>query len=271
VTHGEDNFKPQSDYEGPHVYDLPDSNPTPTPDSNFNSEQHQPGGFGFSEKAGELTFVELCYGILFQPRETFNRMVDKPPVFYGFLILIGVTILQNIVEVIVGVPSSLAQMNQMPGGIPREMQAVFDVLTQPGFAILAGVLGLIFGVFWWFVNSAVLHLLAELFGGKGRGMGVMAVTGASLLPGILLIPVQVLIYALDGPRWVVTLLAVIMAVYTYIILPVMGIARVHRFGTGRAVATVLTPLGVFILGTILFIGTMVAMMGMMMPILQGIR
>ncbi|MDA8212242.1 MAG: Yip1 family protein [Clostridia bacterium] len=261
MNHEEDNLKPQSDYEGPHAYDLPPQN----------SGSAEPGELSFSDRPKDLTFVELCYGILFQPRETFSRMVENPPVFYAFLILTGVIILQNLVEVIVGIPSSLAQMNRMPGGIPREMQAIFSVLSQPGFGILAGVLGLVFGLFWWFINSAILHLLAELFGGKGKGMGVMAVTGASLLPGILLIPVQVLIYALDGPQWVVTLLAVIIAIYTYIILPILGIALVHRFGTGRAIATVLTPWGVFILSIILFIGTMVAMMGMLMPMLQGIR
>lgn len=252
--------EPQSEFEGPHAYDLPEIK--------GNDELSSENSFDDQEK--ELTFVELCYGILFQPKETFKRMVNKPPIFYAFLIFIGVTILQSLVDVFVGIPSSLAKMDQMPGGFPREMQAMLSVFSQPSFTIIASTIGLVFGILWWFVNSAVLHLLAELFGGKGKGMGVMSVTGASLLPSVLLIPIQVFIYALNGPQWVVTILAVIIGIYTYIVLPVLGIARVHSFGIGRAIATVLTPLGVLFLGTILFFGAMVAVISMMTPMLQGI-
>jgi hypothetical protein len=240
--------KPQSEFEGPHAYALPDTE-------------------FFPDK--ELTFVELCYGILFQPKETFSRIAQKPQVFYAFLIIIGVNVLHSLVDVIIGIPSSLSQIEQMPGAMPGQLQSILKALTQPSFAILVGALGLAFGIFWWFVLSAIFQLLAELFGGKGKGLGVLTVIGASMLPKVLLIPVQVIIYALNGPQWIATILTIIMGVYTYIVLPILGISQVHMFGTGRSMATVLTPLGVVFFGSLFFLGAIVAMFSMLAPMWGG--
>lgn len=254
----DNNPKPQSEFEGPHAYALPDTKIFPEQTEQLDFVQDK-----------ELTFVELCYGILFQPKETFSRIAKKPQVFYAFLIIIGVNVLNSLVDVIIGIPSSLAQFEQMPGAIPGQMQSILKVLTQPSFAILVGALGLAFEIFWWFVLSAIFQLLAELFGGKGKGLGVLTVTGASMLPQVLLIPIQVIIYALNWPQWIATILTIIIGVYTYIVLSILGISRVHMFGTGRSIATVLTPLGVVFFGSLFFLGAMVAMFSMLAPMLEG--
>ncbi|MFZ3170973.1 MAG: YIP1 family protein [Carboxydocellales bacterium] len=240
--------KLQSEFEGPHAYALPDTKIFPDQ---------------------ELTFVELCYGILFQPKETFSRIAQKPQVFYAFLIIIGVNVIQSLVDVIIGIPSSLAQIEQMPGAIPGQMQSFLKVVSQPSFATLLGALGLALGIFWWFMLSAIFQLLAELFGGKGKGLGVLSVTGASILPQVLLIPIQVIIYALNWPQLIATILTIIIGVYTYIVLPIIGISRVHMFGTGRSIATVLTPYGVVFFGSLFFLGAIVAMFSIMLPVLEG--
>ncbi len=236
--------------EGTHIYDLPELAPENSPTEN-------------------LTFIELCYGILFQPKETFRKLALNPPVLYSFYIVLIVGILLNIVNIFVGLPSALEQMSKA-GNVPKELLGFLAYMTEPGVVILAGLAGLIFTIAWWFMNSALLHLLAEMYGGKGRALGVLAVIGVARLPNILIIPVSTLIYVVNGPAVINSLVSVFLFIYTSLYLPVVGISKVHQFSYGRGVATVVTPIALIFLGTVLLGMLMLAIIGVMAPMFEGI-
>lgn len=246
-------------FEGPHAYDLPKG-----------AEDFERTASEGADPSLPLGFTELCYGILFHPRETFDRMAENPPVLGGFLIVICLSILQTLSTIFVGIPQTMSRMSMLPNDIPGQAQEIVKFFSSPGFAVMVGIGSLFIGVCWWFINGAILHVVAEMLGGRGRALGVLAVTGVSRLPGVFVIPVSILVYILKGPQGLVSIVAIPLAIYTAIVLPVLGLSRVHRMGTGRAALAVLAPLMLLFAGAFLIAIIVGVTMGIMLPALSGL-
>ncbi|BAF61022.1 MAG: YIP1 family protein [Pelotomaculum sp.] len=181
-------------------------------------------------------FLELVYGVLFEPGKTMQKVAGKPPLWQSALV---VTLL-GVLGAVMGLLTFTRVVNQSlyASGMGHMLPAV------QAFAPLGAILGLVWGYVKWFVYSAVLHLAAELLGGRGKAAGVFAVAGLAGLPTIFMLPVQLLAYWFGTGRLAATVLVglagLAVLVWTMVLL-VIGVRHVHGFTTGRAVLVVFTP------------------------------
>lgn len=178
-------------------------------------------------------FLEIVYGVLFEPVKTMKKAAENPPLVTALAI---VTILSLLGTLMVLLNFSRVLSQSLDAG---------SIL--PGARALVPVgafIGLVFSYIKWFGYSAVLHLAADLLGGRGGARGVFAAAGLAGLPGILLIPFQFLGYWYGLGNLAVTVLLLLaglaVEVWSSIIL-VIGIREVHLLSTGRAVLVFFIP------------------------------
>ena len=213
--------------------------------------EEQPAGLREADQLSSPGFLELVYGVLFDPLPAFRKIAAKPPVGLAVLIFTLVNVAVAIMSVLVMSRSMNQHLPGMEIPMTRFMNAAMPVMV---------VLSLVSNYIGWFLVSGLFHLLAEFLGGRGRAIGVFAVTGLSSLPLIFLVPVNLLIllWGLKSFAAVVImpLLSLIVVIW-WLILLILGIRQVHGFSTGRAVAAVLLPVaGVIILVVILMVAMM---------------
>ena len=184
-------------------------------------------------------FLEIVYGVLFEPVKTMKRTAENPPLVTALVIVTILSLLGTIMGLLT-FSQVLSRSLDTGGGLP----AAGSVVPVAVFA------GLIFSYFKWFGGSAVLHLTADLLGGRGGARGVFAAVGLAGLPNILLVPFQFLgyRYGLENPAVNVLLLASLAVwVWSSVIL-VIGLREAHRLSTGRSVLVFLIPyLALFLL------------------------
>ncbi|HEX3032164.1 MAG TPA: YIP1 family protein [Bacillota bacterium] len=217
------------------------------------------------------SFVDLCYGVLFSPRQTFRQIGESPAVGAAVLIVVLVNLLQGAFNSLAGRTANMSSLNSLKPGLAEEIGPLLNAVNTPGFKLMAVVMGLIFALLWWVTKSSLLHLIAEMLGGQGTGKGVLTVLGAAQLPAVLLIPVNVLLFSSDGASALAGGLAGLLAfavwVYTALVLPVLGISEVHRFSTLRGAVTVLAPMLVLIVIMTIFFGLMVGFLAQVAPLI----
>ncbi len=190
---------------------------------NSRGETGAPGG-----EESSPVFLELVYGMLFEPGKTIEKVVQKPP--------LGVVAL---VVAILSVPSSLMGMLIISKPLNAAVGHPFSGIGS--FMSLGIILGLFWGYMKWFGYGAIVHLAADLLGGDGAVRGVFAVTGLAGLPLIFNIPVQFLGYWFGGGATVLAILGGLVFGVWSIVLLVAGVRRAHGLSLGRAALAVFTP------------------------------
>lgn len=202
---------------------------------------------------GLAGLVELVYGVLFIPVQTFRRISENPPLLYGFLIFVTVAVLTSLVNTLT--PPSLTNSAELTTVLSR---------TRP----FIGIISVIFALTAWFMEAGLFQLLAEFFGGKGKAVGVLTVLALAAVPKVLVIPFQVFSYLSAGSavgRFLV--IAASLAAYVWwAVLLVIGLREIQRFSTARSVATLLIPLGIFGVALAIFI---LALVGLIIPFAGG--
>ncbi|RJX19627.1 MAG: YIP1 family protein [Desulforudis sp.] len=193
------------------------------------------------EPVSEPGLLELIYGVLFDPVSTFRRVAPNPPLFLTFLI----ATLVNVGTTLMGV---ITYRTAGFGGI-SELD-VFVAAIIPVFALISFFL-------WylkWLVYGAVLHLVSQLFGGVNGPKATLSVYGLAGLPALLLLPVQGLIVVAGLGESVATSLMGLAGLVVFgwsLVLLVLGLREVHRFGTGQAISVVVTPVITIVLFVVL--------------------
>ncbi len=198
-----------------------------------------PGG----EEPG-LSFLELVYGVLFEPGKTMEKVVQKPPLGIVALVVAVLSMLGSLMGMLI-ISKSLGAAAGRP---------------LPGIGTLA-LLGIVLGLFWgylkWFGYSAVVHLTAELLGGGGGAKGVFAAVGLAGLPYIFNIPVQFMGYWFGAGNVVLFFLAGLAFGVWSVVLLVVGVCRAHGLSCSRAALAVFTPALALVFLLFLVITTMV--------------
>jgi len=186
--------------------------------------------------------LEFIYGILFAPRATFGRLSDRPPLAFGLITAAVVSVLLLLANV-------------------RSLAAVLSQIVAPQAGLLAGMLAvalLPLAALGFLFTAATYDFTAQLLGGRGTAVGLMALLGLAELPRLALLPVVAFVDA----AWVVILVAVGVTIWVAV-LRVLAIMALYRIGTGRAVVTVAAvPVLVAIVATVIvgvFWGTIVSM------------
>lgn len=226
------------------------------PGTQAGEEQRQPEP---GETGGRVTpppgqsgpgVLELIYGVLFDPVRTFKKVAANPPLLQAVLIyaLIGFA------GLIMGV---FVNLDYLPRSIPELPLPVLQLLQK--MAPFIALVGFVIQFIKWFAYSALLHLIADLYGGRGRARGVFTVYGLAALPTIFLLPVQLLQIVL-GQSFLLGILVLLVSIALGIwgvVLLVLGVREVHQFTTSMALAVVFTP--VLVILTLIFLAVLAVM------------
>ncbi|MBU4534168.1 MAG: Yip1 family protein [Eubacteriales bacterium] len=196
----------------------------------------------FVEALKPVGFLELIYGVLFDPVATFRRVALSPPlwtaVVIATLVNLAAALMGTIAYRAAGI-STISELNVLIGSL------------VPLFAIINSLLWYV----KWLVYGAVLHLVAQLFGGTNGPKATLSVYALATLPGLLLLPVEGLIIVAGLSESVTTSLIGLAGFAAFawsLVLLVLGLREVHRFGTSQAIATVFTPvIAILLLGLII--------------------
>lgn len=176
-------------------------------------------------------FLELVYGVLFEPGKMMKKVALHPPL--GLVALI--------VAVISAVSAFMGFLIFLRVLVPN-LDSIRQLLPAAVVFILIG--GILWGYLKLFIYSGILHLAAALLGGGGEARGVFAAVGLSWIPNVFLVPIQFLYYWAGSGKAAVLALALFaglaVGVWSIVIL-VIGIKNVHGLSTGKSVFTVFSP------------------------------
>lgn len=187
--------------------------------------------------------LDIIYGVLFDPVRTFAKFATEPPLVAAVIIFITL----NLAEALMGlfIPSQYIEAMNFVESPEMLIQLILQLKAAGGFVL---------GVITWFFMAGLLHLLAELFGGKGKARQVFAVYAVAGLPAVFMFPVNLLmVFGYMGSLY----LGLTLFVWSVVLLTI-GVREVHQFSTGKALLTVLMPSLVLIVLVVLglvFIGS----------------
>lgn len=196
--------------------------------------------------------LELIYGVLFEPAVTMKKVAQRPPLLSAFLII-----------TIIGVFGALMGILTASRVLGDDLRATPLAYLAPAIQALtplAAILGLIWGYVKWFSYSAIIHLVADLLGGRGGARGVFALVALAGLPSIFMIPVQFLTYYFGPGHTPVQVLVGLTGLGVWVwsvILLVIGLREVHGLSTGRTLLVVFSPYLVLLLLLLLLLAILI--------------
>ena len=215
--------------------------------------------------------LELMYGALFAPVSTFRNVAARPQLGKCTIVLLIVVIIGAVGGMLsfhrqMGAFSGFGSLSEFTGpgvpGMPEFPVQSFAAARMPMIFVAVPIGSFLL----WYLQTAVFHLTAVLLGGQGQVVPLMAVLALGTMPGVFSGPAMLLgalVHSSVGD-W----LNFILGIWS-LVLYAIGIREVHRFSTGRAVATLLMPLVVVIalvllMVLIMFVG-FASMFGHMFP------
>ncbi|MEW6697816.1 MAG: Yip1 family protein [Bacillota bacterium] len=221
----------------------------------------QAAGIRMEEASSQppLKAYEIIYGVLFDPVQTMKRVAQNPPLGTTLIIVILLSLaglLTSLYTHAQGGPANLG----LEMGLPLDHAMYFSEALRAAAPVLS-ILGALFYFIKWFFFSALLHLLADFYGGRGKARTVFVVYGLAGLPEVFLIPLGVLatLFSPSAATGITTLGSLIVLIWGVTLLTI-GLREAHRLSTGRALAVIFTPVLAIIVVAVV---TMVALMSAM--------
>jgi hypothetical protein len=118
----------------------------------------------------------------------------------------------------------------------------------------------------WFMGTAVWHLLAEFYGGKGTAIGLFSTLGFAYFPQILIVPLWVFAALLPVSLKTIVMTAAALIILCWsLFLSITAMQEVYQFSAAKAVLVMFTPLLVMVLIcgiAFTFLGSAIAQMPM---------
>jgi hypothetical protein len=209
-----------------------------------------------------LGVLDLVYGVLFNPAATFRKIKEGPPLCYAALLFFLLAVSNAVV--------SFSFFRSAIADFPAaDLAPVIPVLS--GLLPFIVFFALVFAGLRWFLYGAVLHLVAEIWGGKGSPRGTLTVYALAALPGIFLVAVELLLRLLRVPDIAAAALSGIAGFGVLVwgvVLLVLGLREVHGFSTGLAALTVLTPVAALVVLVMVFIAVVMVLAGTLFSLLD---
>ena len=138
-----------------------------------------------------------------------------------------------------------------------------DFPTISAIVIFIQVIG---STILWLVGAGFFGLLAELFGGQGTAIGLLAGMGFANFPRVFVVPLIVLSTLLPGSlQSLVLVLFGSILVFWIITLHVIAIREAYVLSTLKAVAVVITPVAVMVVCGIIVAVSLGTMLLQWMP------
>lgn len=117
-----------------------------------------------------LSFLEIIYGVMAQPRDTFTYLSGARPLLKALFFVL----LATLFDVMVGLGDLDSLETGM--GLPVNLSAFLAPLV---------FVGLIGAFIVWFLNTAAVGLVSQLFGGAGNGTGLFCAFSFGMLPTLI--------------------------------------------------------------------------------------
>ena len=130
----------------------------------------------------------------------------------------------------------------------------------PAIAGLAVSIQVVGSIIFWIVGAGFFALMAELFGGNGTAVGLMAGMGFAHFPRVFIVPLLVL--STFFPKTIQPLFLILFGsviIFWILTLYVIAIREAYFLSTLKAVIVIITPLAVIVVCGIVFaisVGTM---------------
>jgi len=205
---------------------------------------------GFREEDSSMGFLEAIYGVIFEPRGTFGFIGRKKPLLWAFGLFAGVFLFNYLVN--------------MAGLDAAKLSPFYRIL--PSFAALFFVIGIVLAFAAWFLNAAVINLMAQFFGGNGNGIGLFAAFAFAEIP-LVITSILVFVVKSVGLSGVTTTLVELAGGVWTLVLQVLAVSEVQEIPVGRAVLVYLVPIAI-IIGIVLLIGGLI--MTILAPFLNNL-
>jgi hypothetical protein len=178
---------------------------------------------------------ETLYDVLFQPRKAMREIaVDRK---------VGQAVLVFLVSVLI--PVWALYFGLKAAGIPKVVHIIIAVQLLGSLVM-------------WVAGTALWHLIAEFFGGRGTAVGLFTALGFAHIPRILLVPLWVLAALLPvGVRPLIMAVTGLGVMLWTLALDVEAIRGAHDISGAKAVLVLLTP----VVAAALAVAVLVAFVG----------
>lgn len=203
------------------------------------SREAPQGPGGRRPRAGLLaTILELVYEVLLQPVATFRDLPERRPV--------GATVILFLFNLLTTLVVTTATVGR---NLPPFLAGFLSSFTL--------TMGFLTALAAWVGVAGVLQILAELFGGQGRGFDLWLATALAALPGIFYVPVNLLTTFLGAKKSIL-----VIALFLWqVILTTLAVREIHRLSTLRAMIVVLLPILFFLLSLVIMAALALALAG----------
>lgn len=176
------------------------------------------------------SLCEMLYDILFQPAIGMKNIAEKKNVGQAVVVFL-LSILIPIWALYFGLKAT---------GISTMIPMII------GLKILGSMV-------MWVMATAIWHLIAELFGGRGTAVGMFAALGFAHIPRIFIVPFWALIAVMpESSKTLLMTIAVVLIVVWSLWLDVVAIKEIHQLTASKAVLVIITPL--LVIGIVCVIG-----------------
>ena len=184
-------------------------------------------------ESSQFNAIEAAIGVITRPVSAMQQIAAARP----WPIALGLT-------VAIGLLSGLASLTAPPQDYPNVPEGFVTFLTF--IQSPAGVLvsALVFGPLAQLVGAGIYYLVGRLLGGRGPFSALLSTAGFASVPGVLLAPLTAVLN-LTGIPVLGGLLGFAFGIWVFG-LTALGIRESLGLSTGRAVATLLIPIGVLI-------------------------
>lgn len=173
---------------------------------------------------------DILYDLLFEPRSAMTKIAEQKNAGQAVIVaLLG--ILLPILAVGFGIKNTgMATM----------------IYVMAGIKIVVSIL-------LWMIGSAIWHLIAEFFGGKGTAVGLFAALGFAHLPRIFIVPLWALIALMPQSSQTVLMVIAMLTILSWsLALDVVAIKEVHQLSTAKAILVMLMPM--LLIGLLCLVG-----------------
>jgi hypothetical protein len=162
-------------------------------------------------------FFENIYGILFSPRETFEKLFQNPPLLQGFIIVIAVSMLNPLIN--------------------YEYYSGFTYLFLFGFKIFGAAIA---GVISWLFFASFLEMLASIFKQGGKIKAMLTLSAFALIPWILISPLELLKSAGFFASFFGVMLELMIWLWATVLV-FMAVQKTYNLSFGRALILFVIP------------------------------
>ena len=163
--------------------------------------------------------LEILYDVLFQPSAAMSQVSGRRLIGKGFAVFLLSILL----------PSLAMWLGMRESGLGAAGSAIIILH-------IAGSLAL------WIAGTALLHFIAEFYGGRGMVTGLFAALGFAQLPRIFIVPCWIIAALLpDGMRTLIMGLSTAIVLLWVLMLHVKALEATYGFHKIKAVLVLATP------------------------------